>query len=379
MLSLDCFLFQPLFNAGDMGYEIFRIPGIVALPGNILLTYCEARKGRSDWSDIDILFRRSLDGGRSWEPPRQLNQRHLEIPPNPISPRRPGSNERTIGSPVMLVENPLPDSASSRVHLVYCFENYLCFHQQSDDQGATWTQPRDITYSFRSIHARYPWRVFATGPGHGIRLSSGRLLFTAWMSTGEGTGAHRPSVVTTLYSDDSGETWHTGEIVVEDSPHCVNPSESAVVEIVPSQSDAPPMVMINIRSESPGNRRLISTSPNGSTGWTRPTFDMALFDPVCCAGLVSNGETLYFTNPDSSSSVAPGGIFWPRRNLTLRTSFDGGKSWPRTDVIDPGLAGYSDLALGHQGTLYCVYEEGGIEENAYAPNRIVFRAWQVDP
>lgn len=372
-------LAKTLFNAGDLGYEIFRIPGIVSLPGNILLAYCEARKGTSDWSAIDIFSRRSLDGGRTWEPARKLNQSFTKIPSNPVSPRPPGSTDRTIGSPVMVVEKDPSNDQFCRVHLVYCVENCRCYYQQSIDLGSSWTQAREITNAFDSIRSRYPWRVFATGPGHGIRLSSGRLLITAWMSTGEGAGAHRPSAVTTLYSDDSGQTWQAGEVVVEHGSHCTNPSESAVVEILPDHSDDAPRVMINIRTETPTNRRLISTSPNGSSDWNESYFDQALFEPVCFAGLVSDGQTLYFSNPDSSALPEPSGVFWPRTNLALRTSFDGGKTWPQTDCIDPGLAGYSDLALNPQDTLYCVYEAGGINGNAYAPNQIIFRAWQVHP
>src|SRR4051812_35975647 len=61
-----------LFEAGTNGYEIYRIPGLVATPKGTLLAYCEARKtAGGDWGQIDIFLRRSPDGGKTWEPARK--------------------------------------------------------------------------------------------------------------------------------------------------------------------------------------------------------------------------------------------------------------------------------------------------------------------
>ena len=45
-------------------------------------------------------------------------------------------------------------------------------------------------------------------------------------------------------------------------------------------------------------------------------------------------------------------------------SRDDCKSWPVSKVLEPGISGYSDLTVGHDGTIYCVYERGG--ENGFA-------------
>ena len=48
-----------------------------------------------------------------------------------------------------------------------------------------------------------------------------------------------------------------------------------------------------------------------------------------------------------------------RENLTVRISTDDCQTWPKSRVIDPGTSGYSDLAVGQDGTIYCLYERGG--------------------
>src|SRR5256885_409280 len=61
-----------LFTAGDGGYAVYRIPGIVVTAKGTLLAYCEARKTGGDWAGIDVYFRRSTDRGKTWEPARRL-------------------------------------------------------------------------------------------------------------------------------------------------------------------------------------------------------------------------------------------------------------------------------------------------------------------
>jgi hypothetical protein len=105
-----------------------------------------------------------------------------------------------------------------------------CFYRASRDDGLSWSKPQEITPALLEFQPRYPWRVCAVGPGHGIQLSSGRLLVPIWLSAGTGAHAHRPSAAATIYSDDDGLSWHAGEIILEDGPVFANPSETALVE-----------------------------------------------------------------------------------------------------------------------------------------------------
>lgn len=350
---------RPLFEAGQGGYAIYRIPCIVVTAGGTVLAFCEARQStRGDWGSIDVLLRRSTDGGQTWAAALKMNRIREPVARNPVVLQQglAGGDERTYNNPAAIV-----DRQSGAVHLLHCAEYARCYAMRSDDQGATWSEPTDITAVFEAFRPEYDWRVIATGPGHGIQLRSGRLLVPVWMSTGTGGHGHRPSCISVIYSDDHGATWQRGDIVVCHSEATPNPSESVALQLHDGR------VMLNVRNESSRHRRLVAFSADGATGWTEPVFDPALFEPICCAGLVRLGEQpgqdqnrILFSNPDSQHSPLGPGSWgaWPRENLTVRMSCDEGETWPVSRVLDPGPSGYSDLAVGPDETIYCLYERG---------------------
>jgi sialidase-1 len=250
--------------------------------------------------------------------------------------------EITVNNPVAIVDRP-----GGTVHFLYCVEYGRCFYTRSDDEGATFARPVEITAALEPLRKQYDWKVLATGPGHGIQLKNGRLVVPVWLSTGTGGHAHRPSCVTTIVSDDHGKTWTAGAIVVND-PRLANPSESAVVEL----SDG--RVMLNIRHESKPHFRAVSISPDGAADWSAPRLDDALPEPICMASLVRLPGTksrILFSNPNNP-------IGRERKNVSVRLSYDDGKTWPVTKSLEPGPRGYSDLAVGPDGTIYCFYERG---------------------
>ena len=347
-----------LFQAGVGGYATYRIPGIVVTKSGTLLAYCEARKsGAGDWAEIDDLLRRSADGGSTWDAPRLI----ATAPPN--AGRNPAPVALKIKESGKTTNNPIAiaDPVGSAVHFLYCVNYARCFYMRSDDDGRTFSQPVEITSAFESFRTHYNWKVIATGPGHGIRLASGRLVVPVWMSLGTGSNGHHPSCVATIYSDDEGKSWHAGQIVVDNTPAMPNPNETAIAQLDDGR------VMLNIRNESPKNQRLVTTSPDGGADWSEPKYDAGLFDPICFASLLAihgNGELL-FCNPDSSASAGKSARK-PRKNLTIRLSHDGGKTWPVLKVIEPGIAGYSDLAASPDGkTVYCLFERGGIKGDMF--------------
>ncbi|HUQ93805.1 MAG TPA: sialidase family protein, partial [Bryobacteraceae bacterium] len=205
----------------------------------------------------------------------------------------------------------------------------------------------------------YPWRVLAVGPGHGLQLKSGRLLAPVWLSTGTGGHAHRPSVAATIYSDDRGRTWRAGAIAIGDTPEWVNPGETTAVELSGGR------VMLNVRSESKQNRRLVTVSKDGISGWSSPRFQEELPEPICFGSIARvSGNILVFSNPDNltkTNGEAEPGKPRDRRNLTIHLSEDEGKSWKRKRVLDQGWAGYSDLVVRPNGELLCLYERGRSE------------------
>jgi sialidase-1 len=326
-----------LFEAGKGGYMTYRIPGMVTLGDGTVLAYAEARKdGAGDWADIDIVMRRSKDGGERWTEPVVLAD----------------SGTQTVNNVVAIA-----GKGKREVHLIYCVDYARAFYRRSTDSGQTFTAPVEITAAFEAQRGKYNWNVIATGPGHGVRLKSGRLLVPTWLSTGG--KAHRPSVVSTLYSDDDGQSWKTGEIILG---ALVNPSETAAVELKDGR------VMMNIRSESDALRRAVVYSPDGVSGWTAPGFVPELKEPVCMASLLRHPRgLLVFANPANTDAEAPTkrGRSSQRRNLTLHVSRDEGKTWQNLQVIDPDISAYSDLAADRKGNLLVLYEKGGRNGNMY--------------
>ncbi|WP_259633993.1 sialidase family protein [Stieleria sedimenti] len=77
--------------------------------------------------------------------------------------------------------------------------------------------------------------------------------------------------------------------------------------------------------------------------------------------IADNDSTFLFTNPDSHENHGFHGKnkFRHRENVTVRMSFDDCETWPVSRVLEPGVSGYTDLAVGKDGTIYCVYERGG--------------------
>lgn len=344
-----------LFEAGSGGYVTYRIPGVVVTAKGSVLAYAEARQsGRGDWGTIDIVLRRSTDGGRTWSAPRVIAEVSGPKTKNPVAVAQglAPAGDVTYNNPVAIA------SRDGTVHFLFCLEYMRAFYMRSDDDGQTFRAPVEITQAFEGFRSEYAWKVLATGPGHGIEMRNGRLVVPVWLSTGTGGHAHRPSVASVIYSDDRGGTWRRGEIAFPQTSRIVNPSETVIAQLADGR------VLLNARSESTAHRRLISLSRDGAAEWSAPEFHAELNEPICMAGMAAHGKLLLFSNPDNLERAAgPAAPGQPRdrRNLTVRLSRDGGRTFPWKRVLEPGPSGYSDLAVLPDGTVLCLYERG---ENA---------------
>ncbi len=321
---------QVLFAAGSGGYHTVRIPALAVTRAGTLLAFCEGRRdGLRDAGQIDILLRRSRDGGETWSDPQ-------------VVARRDGM---TCGNPA-----PVVDASSGIVWLPFCQnladggEDLICagvaprtvWLTRSDDEGATWVEPVEITSSVK----RPEWTWYATGPCHGIQLASGRLLVSCDHVVGVALdrGAD-PQHSHVILSDDGGATWRIGGIVPEGT------NESAAVELADGS------VYINCRNaRDAGTARAVARSTDGGETFGELTRDEALVEPVCQASLerLDGGRAVLFANPASRK----------RENLTVRLSGDGCRTWPSHRVLSAGPAAYSDLAVLPDGTICCLYERG---------------------
>lgn len=338
-MTTPLFETQNLFERGAGGYTMYRIPGLCMTSNGVALAWTEARFGRGgDWDSIDIVMRRSFDNGVTWDEPRRIVD-HSAYGPGPIN------NFNTI-----------VDTVTGEVHVLYCYNYARAFYMKTTDDGATFTEPVEITATFEQFRPEYDWGVIAIGLPMGIQLRTGRLVMPVWMSLSK-EKKHIPNRCAVIYSDDHGQTWQRGDMVPDIVP---NNSETVGVELEDGS------VLLNIRNRAGVRRRVISVSKDGIRNWSTPRLDPALKEPTCEASLIryswaSEGRSrILFCNPDNEEGKDAKGseVFRVRRNVTVKMSYDDCQTWPVSKVLEPGFSGYSALAVCPDKTILCLFERG---------------------
>lgn len=325
-----------LFRAGTGEYACFRIPAVVVTTNGTLLAFAEGKKHKcADTGDIDLLLRRSEDGGKTWSDLQVLWD----------------DAENTCGNPA-----PVVDEKTGKIFLLSTWnlgtdhereiidetstDTRHAFVMSSSDDGTTWSDARDITRDVK----RDNWTWYATGPGAGIQLKKkfrGRLVIPCDHIEAK-TKKYYSHVI---YSDDHGQSWQLGGRTPTDQ---VN--ECKVAEL--RNGD----LILNMRNYNRSKKtRQISLSKDGGITWSEPRHDEALIAPICQASLTSHtfkGERRgcsVFSNPASVTK---------RENMTLCVSYDKGKTWPLMNVVHAGPVAYSDLVSLPNGDIAILYEGG---------------------
>lgn len=335
----------PVFVSGQDGYNTYRIPSVIATPKGTLLAFCEGRKtGRGDAGNIDLVLRRSTDGGKTWGPMQVVWDDADNTCGNPC----PVVDAKT-GTVWLLMTHNLGRDTEALIVGGKSAGSRTVWVTHSDDDGLTWAKPAEITKDVK----KPGWTWYATGPGVGIQLRSGRLLIPC-DSKSEG-GKVRESHV--IFSDDGGRSWKLGGVV---GPNC---NESQAVELADGS------VLLNMRSYQANNRRLVAISRDGGETFTKPAEDPTLIEPVCQASILRLPGGIAFSNPASTK----------REKMTVRLSRDDGKTWPHANVLHAGPAAYSCLVALPDGGIGCLYERG--DKNPY--ETLTFarfdRAWLAPP
>lgn len=322
----------PLFVSGTEGYHTYRIPALIVTPKGTLLAFCEGRKnGPGDSGAIDLVLKRSRDGGSTWQKAQVIWLEGANTCGNPCPVIEP-----TSGVIWLLMTHNLGTDNQARILDGTSKGTRTVWVAQSADDGATWSKPLEITRDVK----KSDWTWYATGPGVGITTRTGRLLVPCdhYLVGSKVQEAH------VIFSDDKGKTWKLGGAV---GPHC---NECQVIE----RADG--SLLLNIRSYRGHHRRLVSVSKDDGQSWSNPVEDDALVEPVCQASLVRYlGAVggLLFANPASTK----------REKMTVRLSRDEGKTWPAARLLHEGPAAYSCLAVLPDGRIGCLYERGF--RNAY--------------
>lgn len=339
-----------LFHQATHDVHTFRIPGVAVTARGTVLVTCEARMlSAADRGEIEIHLRRSVDGGRTWEPARQVAHRGERLPRNPHMPvskrgkHLGGPHEQTVNNAVLV------PTRSGPVHLLYCVEYMRAFHSRSDDDGLTWSQPHEITPAIAAFRPRIDWQAIAFGPGHGIETAAGGLVVPIWLADyRDDVPRERSRAAAVLASADAGETWRAGGIAAAEA------SEANIAEPLGGS------LLLTARNGDSRNRRIATRSTDGGTTWSDPHFIADLPEHGCAAGLVRHpgapghaGPLLLHSGIDTDDRSHRA-----RRDLTIRLSRDDGATWPVRRLLRAGPSGYSDLAVLPDGGVVCVYESG---------------------
>ena len=310
------------FKSGR-GYAWYRTPSLIKASNGHLLAFAGARDERGDDSRSDVVLRRSVDGGRTWEPMQTIAG---------IMKNRNG-----LPSPVTL--------KNGKIIVLYMWSKYVTEYKDrgcrkmykitSTDHGVTWSKRVEITEQTQlpcredsdgrviSPPAEGEWGWTGLGPVHGIVKRSaphvGRIVFAARHKDTDGK-----SYAHVIYSDDDGESWEIGGSLDYKS------SEATVVELPNGD------IMLNARSTGNDTNRVVGISHDGGETFDAATQDSTLIEPGCQGSLLRYRDSLIFSNPKSRKNKTAG---------TIRRSTDDGETWQFSRKYLPKgeFSGYSDM------------------------------------
>jgi sialidase-1 len=339
--------FIDVFTSGKDGYKSIRIPSVVVSKKGVVLAFAEGRQFPTDQAENDIILKRSSDGGRTWSALQTVAE----------------DGKNSLNNPTAVVEQ-----ESGRVFLMYqripghlkerstnsatglegtnIYRNFLVW---SDDDGATWSAPSDVT---RTTKRATNATTLASGPGIGIQLTRGAHKGRLIIPFNEGPYSFWNNYA--VFSDDRGATWNFGENVPGAFVPDAKLGRRSQINEVQMVELSDGSVGLNSRQFAAAKVRKASTSRDGGATWS-PVEDVpALRDPSCNAGLLrySFGITptdrglILYSGPDSTT----------RSNGTMQVSRDDGATWPTKRVLWPGSFAYSTLTKLPDGKVGCLFE-----------------------
>lgn len=318
-----------VFKQGDFGSKFYRIPGIAALPDGSIVAVADKRiENNNDLpGKIDVVARRSTDGGRTWGP-------YITVAEH--------NEDGGYGDPALIYDRKTGDLLVISTHGngLWQKEPGQISLSRSHDGGLTWEKPVNLNPFLKDLGAN---SMFASS-GAGLQLKDGRLMFVL-VTRKEGVGGFPCYAV---YSDDGGRTWRHSRL-----PATLDGDESKVVQL----SDG--SLIMSIRNRYKGSRIFSRSTDRGAT-WSEPYAVADLRDPAC------NGDILHYTLggrdvllqslPDSPDQ---------RQNIAIYASKDNGKTWPRKYRVVNGPAAYSAMTILPNGNIGILSEEAAHNADQY--------------
>ncbi|MGW0905887.1 exo-alpha-sialidase [Streptomyces sp. NPDC002853] len=341
---------QVLFKASqDPGYACYRIPAVVKTVKGTLLAFAEGRVNDcSDAGDIDIVVKRSHDGGRTWSPLQVVNEGAGDTHgnPAPIVDRRTGR--------IVLAETYNTGRTDGQNCAIPC--DRTPHMQYSDDDGRSWSAPRDLSDQILPKD----WNSwYATGPVHGLQVTrgrhAGRLVFTANTETWDGsrvTANHAALIV----SDDGGDNWKIGAKdsypIAQDGTFRQKPSEMTITE----RPDGELYVSGREQDGTDLGHRTHTVSRDGGDSFVAPFKAIPdLYTPQVQGSTLQFGKRMLLACPGDPDR---------RRTMQIRSSYDGGRTWDSVDrgtTVTTDWSGYSDMVRADGEHVGLMYEGGAVD------------------
>ena len=323
-----------LFQPGDYNSTNYRIPGVITAKDGSIVAVTDKRKyNQGDLpEDIDIVCRRSTDGGYTWSEPYTIAQ-------------GTGYNHG-FGDCVLAWTNDDNGLIAGFVGGVGLWNStpsnpIRSYIARSYDNGQTWTEPEDITDFIFGSNCVAPehrtWRASFFGSGNGLITSTGRIMFVAAIRETTAQSLSNYAV----YSDDNGITWHVS------GRASVSGDEAKVTELVDGR------ILMSIRHNG---KRWYNISNDGGETWQSSTSTWNDITAPAC-----NGDMIRYTsvnqgfNKNRLLHSVPFGS--SRTDVSVYISYDEGETWPVRKCIVPYSSAYSSLCVLPDGTIGLYVEE----------------------
>ena len=311
---------QVLFAPGkEKNIACYRIPALVTSRDGDLIAVCDQRvptcADLNGNRDINIVMRTSPDNGENWSEIRTI----VDYPEG-----------RSASDPSLIT-----DLVTGTLFL---FFNYMDHDQEkgvyylrvtkSTDNGKTWSTPEDITDQITKPDWHGDFKFITSG--RGMQTQSGKLVHTL-VNLQKGLHLFR--------SEDHGRSWSLLEVPL------IPGDESKIIEL------ADGTWMVNSRVNGAGHRYVHLSADEGKTWVTHA--EAGLADPGCNASLIREGNVLFFSNPNCTDQ---------RKNLALRISTDGGKTWGEGSTVHAGNSAYSSMTFIPGKGIGLLYERNNYSE-----------------
>ncbi|MBI5381925.1 MAG: exo-alpha-sialidase [Opitutae bacterium] len=319
-----------VWDKRENNYVSHFVFGIGVTANDTILIACEGRVGGADAGEKDLLVKRSTDHGATWSADAIVEGR---------------SDDNSWSNPTFVT-----DGATTYLFYSWSVSSDIgrVFYRTSTDHGATWSERTEITHLWNDNP--HGWTQHAT-IGHGIvkqhEPGKGRVLVAFH---------HRGKVAQPAakrgYGNDVIVLGPNGwQISGGPSPEATRGTNEARLA---ERADGT-LYLLARQATGDNQLRARSESTDGGKTWSAWITQADIRGTVCDSGLLRfNDDCHLYSFPSGTEKSAQ-----RRRDMTIKASLDGGKTWPHERMLYRGQATYSDLARDSAGNVYCIYGRDG--------------------